>query len=51
VLRGFALIASSASCCDVQPNARLASSGSILEMNIESYCRKAAIKRKRGPGN
>jgi len=30
---------------------RLVHHATILEMNVESYRRKAALKRKRGPGN
>jgi hypothetical protein len=30
---------------------RLVRHASILEMNVESYRRKAALKRKRGPGD
>ena len=30
---------------------RLVHHATILEMNVESYRRKAALKRKRGPGD
>jgi DNA replication protein DnaC len=33
------------------PIVRLVHHATIMEMNVESYRRKAALKRKRGPGD